>query len=80
MYRHLLINVNSKEIFQFLRGSIQYLNVLIYEFSFKEFYVYFKKLLVDDRISTNIDINERLCTGSFGANGTSLYTGTGFYI
>ena len=33
---------------------------------------YFTKLLEDDRISTNIDINERLWTRGFGANGTSL--------
>ena len=32
----------------------------------------FYKLLEDHRISTNIDINERLWTGRFGANGTSL--------
>ena len=59
MYRHLLIKVNSKEIFQFCKGSIQCLNV-------------FTKVLEDHRIPTNIDINERLWTGRFGANGTSL--------
>ena len=30
------------------------------------------KLLEDHRIPTNIDINESLWTGRFGANGTSL--------
>ena len=59
MYRHLLIKVNSKEIFQFCKGSIQCLNV-------------FTKVLEDHRIPTNIDINERLWAGRFGANGTSL--------
>ena len=59
MYRHLLIKVNSKEIFQFCKGSIQCLNV-------------FTKVLEDHRIPTNIDINERLWTGRFGGNGTSL--------
>ena len=34
--------------------------------------MYFKKLLEDHRILTNIDINEILWTGIFGANGTSL--------
>ena len=34
--------------------------------------VYFTKLLEDHRISTNIDINERLWTERFGAKGTSL--------
>ena len=34
--------------------------------------MYFTKLLEDDRIPTNIDMNERLSTGRFGANGTSL--------
>ena len=63
MYRHLLIKVNSKEIFQFLRV----------QFNFKEFCnVYFTKLLENHRIPTNIGINERLWTGQFGANGTSL--------
>ena len=32
----------------------------------------FTKLLEDSRVPTNIDINERLWTGRFGANGTSL--------
>ena len=59
MYRPLLIKVNSKEIFQFCKCSIQCLNV-------------FTKVLEDHRIPTNIDINERLWTGWFGANGTSL--------
>ena len=59
MYRHLLIKVNSKEIFQFWKGSIHCLNV-------------FKKVLEAHRIPTNIDINERLWAGRFGANGTSL--------
>ena len=34
--------------------------------------MHFTKLLEDHRIPTNIDINERLWTGRFGANGTSL--------
>ena len=59
MYRHFLIKVNSKVKFQFCNGSIQCLNV-------------FTKVLEDHRIPTNIDINERLWTGRFGANGTSL--------
>ena len=32
----------------------------------------FTKLLEDHRIPTNIDINVRLQSGRFGANGTSL--------
>ena len=32
----------------------------------------FTKLLEEHRIPTNSDINERLLTGRFGANGTSL--------
>ena len=40
-------------------SSIQCLNV-------------FTKVLEDHRIATNIDINERLWTGRFGANRTSL--------
>ena len=32
----------------------------------------FYKTLQDHRIPNNIDINERLWTGRFGANGTSL--------
>ena len=59
MYRHLLIKVNSKEIFQFCKSSIQCLNV-------------FTKVLEDHRIPTNIDINGRLWAGRFGGNGTSL--------
>ena len=59
MYRHLLIKANSKEIFQFCKGSIQCLNV-------------FTKVLEVHRIPTNIDINERLWTGRFGANGATL--------
>ena len=43
MYRHLLIKLNSKEIFQFCKGSIQCLNA-------------FTKVLEDHRILTNIDI------------------------
>ena len=54
MCRHLLIRVNSKEIFQFLR--VQFNNLWI----FKKFCnVYFIKPLEDDRIPTDIDINER---------------------
>ena len=34
--------------------------------------MYFTKFLEDDRIPTNSDINERLWTERFGANGTSL--------
>ena len=34
--------------------------------------MYFTKLIQDHKIPTNIDINERLWTGRFGANGTSL--------
>ena len=59
MYRHLLIKLNSKEIFKFCKGSIQCLNV-------------FTKVLEDHRIPTNTDVKERLWTGRFGANGTSL--------
>ena len=59
MYKHFLIKVSSKEILQFCKSSIQCLNV-------------FTKVLEDHRIPTNIDINERLWTGRFGANGTSL--------
>ena len=59
-----MIKVNSKKIFQFLR--VQF-NVLM---SFCN--VYFTRLLEDHRIPANIDINERLWTGRFGANGTSL--------
>ena len=59
MYRHLLIKLNSKEIFQFCKGSVQCLNV-------------FTIVLEDHRIPTNTDINERLWTGRFGANGTIL--------
>ena len=59
MFRHLLIKVNSEEIFQFCKSSIQSPNV-------------FTKLLEERRIPTNIDINERLWAGRFGANGTSL--------
>ena len=41
--------------------------------NFQEFCnVYFTKLLEDDRISTNIDIYERLWTGRFVENGVSL--------
>ena len=40
---------------------------------FKEFCnVYFTKLLEDNRIPTNMYINERPWTGRLGANGTSL--------
>ena len=54
MYRHLLVKVNLKEIFQFLR--VQF-NVLM---TFKEFCnVYFTKLLENHRIPTNIDIHEK---------------------
>ena len=59
MYRHLLIKVNSKEILQFCKGSIQCLNV-------------FTNVLEEHRIPSNIDTNERLWTRRFGANGTSL--------
>ena len=59
MYRYLLIKLNSKEIFQFCKGSIQCLNV-------------FRKVLEDHRIPTNIDVKERLWTGRFGANRASL--------
>ena len=41
--------------------------------------MYFTKLLEDDRIPTNIDINERLSTGRFGANGT-VYTNRFLYL
>ena len=34
--------------------------------------VFITKLSEDDRIPTNIDINERLWTGRFGVNGTRL--------
>ena len=34
--------------------------------------MYYTKLLEDHRIPTKIDINERLWTGRFGANGASL--------
>ena len=41
--------------------------------NFKEFCnVYFTKLLEHHRFPTNIGVNERLWTGRFGANGTSL--------
>ena len=49
----------------------------------RKFYkTFFTKLLEDHRIPTNTDINERLWTGRFPANGTSLRlnVGTGFYI
>ena len=59
MYKHLLIKVNSKEIFLFFKGSTQCLNVFI-------------KVLEDQKIPTNTGINEKLWTGTFGANGTSL--------
>ena len=60
MNRHLLIKVNSKENFQFLR--VQF-NVLMSRI-FKEFCnLYFTKLLEDHIFPTNININERLWTG-----------------
>ena len=34
--------------------------------------MYFTKLLEVHKVPTNIDINERLWSGRFGANGTSL--------
>ena len=44
---------------------------------------YFTKLLNDHRIPPNIDFNERLRTGRFGANGINnfnLYVGIGSYF
>ena len=68
MHRHLLIELNSKEIFQFLKIQYNVLNVLTGEFC----NMYITKLLEDHRIPTNIDINERLWAGRFYAIGASL--------
>ena len=57
--RHLLIKVNSEEIFQFLR--VQFcLNVLTYEFSKNFATRILQKRLDRHRIPTNIDVNESL--------------------
>ena len=53
------------------KSSIECFNVLTYKFS-KNFATFSLQLLEDDRISTDIDVYERLWTGMFGENGTGL--------
>ena len=69
MYRHVLIKFERN--IPVSKSSIQCLNVLTYKFS-KNFATCILQLLDDHRIPTNTDINERLWTGRFGANKTSL--------
>ena len=65
------LNSKFERSIPFFKSSIQCLNVLTYKFS-KNFATCILQLLDDHRIPTNTDINERLWTGRFGANKTSL--------